>query len=79
MAGRSIQQRGIEEVPENGKESSHSAHANGTILMHSFHSADFHETHDHWLNFSGYLMYQTSSKLDEKCRKYGKDFIYDHK
>jgi len=24
-----MQQRGIEEAPENGKESSHSAHANG--------------------------------------------------
>jgi hypothetical protein len=29
VAGKSTQQRGMEEVPENGKESSHSAHANG--------------------------------------------------
>lgn len=70
----------MEEVPENGNESSHSADANGNrTVMHGFHSADFHATHDHWLIFFGYFMYQTSSKLDEKCRKYGKDFIYDHK
>ena len=29
MAGKSKQQRGMEEAPENGEESSHSAHANG--------------------------------------------------
>jgi hypothetical protein len=29
VAGKSIQQGGMEEAPENGKESSHSAHANG--------------------------------------------------
>ena len=29
MAGKSALQRGMEEAPENGKESSHSAHANG--------------------------------------------------
>jgi hypothetical protein len=29
VAGKSIQQRGMEEAPENGKESSHSAHADG--------------------------------------------------
>ena len=28
-AGKGIKQRGMEEAPENGKESSHSAHANG--------------------------------------------------
>jgi len=29
VEGKSIQQRGMEEVPENGKKLSHSAHANG--------------------------------------------------
>jgi hypothetical protein len=29
VAGKSIQQRGIEIAPDNGKESSHSAHGNG--------------------------------------------------
>jgi hypothetical protein len=29
VAGKSIQQSGMEEAPENGKESSHSAYANG--------------------------------------------------
>jgi hypothetical protein len=29
VAGKSMQQGGMEEAPENGKESSHSAHANG--------------------------------------------------
>jgi hypothetical protein len=29
VAGKSIKQRGMEEAPGNGKESSHSAHANG--------------------------------------------------
>jgi len=29
MEGKGIQQRGMEEAPENGKESSHSAHTNG--------------------------------------------------
>jgi hypothetical protein len=29
VAGKGIQQRGMEEAPKNGKESSHSAHANG--------------------------------------------------
>jgi hypothetical protein len=29
VEGKGIQQRGIEEAPENGKESLHSAHANG--------------------------------------------------
>ena len=29
MAGKSSLQRGVEEAPKNGKESSHSAHANG--------------------------------------------------
>jgi len=29
VAGESTQQRGMEEIPENGKESSHSAHAKG--------------------------------------------------
>ena len=29
MAGKSKQQRGMEEAPENGKESLHSAHAKG--------------------------------------------------
>jgi hypothetical protein len=29
VAGKSICQRGMEEAPENGKKSSHSAHANG--------------------------------------------------
>jgi len=29
VAGKSIQQRGMEEAPENSKESLHSAHANG--------------------------------------------------
>jgi hypothetical protein len=29
MEGKVIQQRGMEEAPENGKELSHSAHANG--------------------------------------------------
>ena len=29
MAGKSSYQRGMEEAPENGKELSHSAHANG--------------------------------------------------
>ena len=29
MEGKGIQQRGMEEASENGKESSHSAHANG--------------------------------------------------
>ena len=29
MEEKGIQQRGMEEAPENGKESSHSAHANG--------------------------------------------------
>jgi hypothetical protein len=29
-AGKGIKQKGMEEAPENGKESSHSAHANGT-------------------------------------------------
>ena len=28
--GKGIEQRGMEEAPQNGKESSHSAHANGT-------------------------------------------------
>jgi hypothetical protein len=31
MIGKSIQQRGMEETPENGKELSHSARANGNI------------------------------------------------
>jgi hypothetical protein len=29
VAGKSMKQRGMEEAPENSKESSHSAHANG--------------------------------------------------
>jgi hypothetical protein len=29
VAGKTIEQRGMEEAPENVKESSHSAHANG--------------------------------------------------
>jgi hypothetical protein len=29
VAGKCTEQRGMEEDPENGKESSHSAHANG--------------------------------------------------
>ena len=29
MAGKNTQQKGKEEAPENGKESSHSAHAKG--------------------------------------------------
>jgi hypothetical protein len=29
VAGKSFQQKGMEEAPENGKELSHSAHANG--------------------------------------------------
>jgi hypothetical protein len=29
VEGKGIQERGMEEVPENGKESSHSAHVNG--------------------------------------------------
>jgi len=29
VAGKSIKQRGMEEAPENDKESLHSAHANG--------------------------------------------------
>jgi len=29
VAGKSIQQGGMEEIPENGKESSHSANAKG--------------------------------------------------
>jgi hypothetical protein len=29
VAGKSMKQRGMEEAPENGKELSHSAHANG--------------------------------------------------
>jgi hypothetical protein len=28
VAGKSVQKRGMEEAPENSKESSHSAHAN---------------------------------------------------
>jgi hypothetical protein len=31
VAGKSIQQRGMEETPENGKELSHSAHATGIM------------------------------------------------
>jgi hypothetical protein len=30
MTGKSVQQTGMEEAPENSKELSHSAHANGT-------------------------------------------------
>jgi len=29
VEGKGIKQKGMEEAPENGKESSHSAHANG--------------------------------------------------
>jgi hypothetical protein len=32
VAGKSTYQRGMEEAPEKGKESLHSAHANGTIM-----------------------------------------------
>jgi hypothetical protein len=48
-------------------------------VMYGFHCADFKETHQHSINFFGCLMYQTSSKLDEKYRKYGNTFIYAHK
>ena len=31
MTGKSVRQGGMEEAPENGKESPHSVHANGLI------------------------------------------------
>jgi hypothetical protein len=36
LAGKSIKQRGMEESHENGKESSHSAHANGMNECHIY-------------------------------------------
>jgi len=36
VAGKSTKQRGMEEAPENGKESSHSAHANGMSEINEF-------------------------------------------
>jgi len=42
-AGKSTQQRGMEEAPESGKESSHSAHASGMNGIVTFCTCQWNE------------------------------------
>ena len=45
MAGKSTYQRGMEKAPENGKKSSHSAHANGMNEQNFNRKSSREETH----------------------------------
>jgi hypothetical protein len=48
-------------------------------VKYGFHCADFHETRNVSINFCAHPLYLILSKLDEKFREYGQNFIYSLK